>query len=86
MSMHTLPSRSRKRRLLLVVATTEAMLLSLVAFPPGSSAAVGVPVTYLDHPYSSSVDRPSENKPQSKLWYHGGAWWALMVNSGSSLV
>ncbi|CAN5791317.1 hypothetical protein BH24ACT15_BH24ACT15_30920 [soil metagenome] len=74
------------RRLLLVLGATVATLAGGVTWPSAASAAVGVPVTYLDHVYSSSVSRPSENKPQSKLWYHDGAWWALMVNTGGSLV
>jgi hypothetical protein len=81
----TTRSVGRRRRLLMILATALAVLASGVAWPLGASAAVGVPVTYLDHAYSSSVNRPSEDKPQSKLWYTGGSWWALMVNSGGSL-
>jgi Bacterial Ig-like domain len=70
----------------MLLATAVALLTSGVAWPLGASAAEGVPVTYLDHSYNPSVTRPSEDKPQSKLWYTGGTWWALMVNSGGSLV
>jgi hypothetical protein len=78
--------RTSRLRCAVVVATALATLLGLLAVPVAASAAAGVPVTYLDQPYSSSVNRPSENKPQSKLWFHDGSWWALMVTSGGSLV
>ncbi|CAA9237924.1 MAG: hypothetical protein AVDCRST_MAG52-1556 [uncultured Blastococcus sp.] len=74
------------RRLLLVLVTVTAMLMSGLAWPSTARGDVGVPVTYLGHAYPSSVDRPTENKPQSKLWYLDGAWWALMVDADDSLV
>lgn len=69
----------------LVVSSVLLLALAVVVAPP-SRAEVGVPTTYLDHPYASTVKRPSEDKPQSKLWYHDGSWWALMVSSGGTLV
>ncbi|WP_324278581.1 Ig-like domain-containing protein [Blastococcus brunescens] len=45
----------------------------------------GEPTTYLGHAYPSSAP-PSADKPQSKLWFHDGAWWALMVGAGSTSV
>lgn len=68
--------------MLVAAATT----LGLLAPAVPASAAVGVPVTYLDHTYSSTVTRPSADKPQSKLWFLDGAWWALMVSAGGSHV
>ncbi len=50
----------------------------------GAGAAVGVPVTYVDHKYASDVKNPTADKPQSKLWYTDGFWWALMTTSGGS--
>ncbi len=49
----------------------------------GAGAAVGVPVTYVDHNYASTVTNPTADKPQSKLWYTDGFWWALMTPAGS---
>jgi len=37
------------------------------------------PVTYQGHSYSTSALAPTADKPQSKLWWHDGSWWALMV-------
>jgi chitodextrinase len=53
---------------------------------PTAGATVGVPVTYEDFTYDSSVKRPSENKPQSKLWYADGAWWALLAGPADDRV
>ncbi len=50
----------------------------------GAGAAVGVPVTYLDHNYASAVTNPTADKPQSKLWFTDGFWWALMTTSGGT--
>jgi hypothetical protein len=49
-------------------------------------AAVGVPVTYEGHSYSTSVVRPSADKPQSKLWFAGNTWWGLLVSAADSRV
>jgi hypothetical protein len=54
----------------------------LVASVPGAGAAVGVPTTYVDQSYASAIKNPSADKPQSKLWYTDGFWWALMVPNG----
>lgn len=36
--------------------------------------------------FQVDVDRPTEDKPQSKLWFAHGAWWAwLPVQNGSSV-
>ena len=67
-------------------AAAGAMALGLVAAAPSAQAAVGVPVTYDGPSYVSTVNRPSENKPQSKLWYTDGSWWALMVTGSSTSV
>ena len=75
-----------RSRLALVAAATLAMVISLLGASLPASAAVGVPVTYIDHAYNASVNRPSEDKPQSKLWFHDGSWWALMVVSGGTQV
>lgn len=64
------------RGAVLLVAVLGAALLP----PVTAQAAVGVPVTYAGPTYDTSVKRPSENKPQSKLWYTAGAWWGLLVS------
>jgi hypothetical protein len=69
------------------VALAAAGLLAgaVIAAPP-AAAAVGVPRTYDGMSYSSTVNKPSEDKPQSKLWYTDGSWWALMVSPSDDRV
>jgi|tagenome__1003787_1003787.scaffolds.fasta_scaffold20985821_2 hypothetical protein len=77
--------RTHGRRLVVLVAVTMALAMGALGLPGTASAAVvGVPVTYLDHAYNATVTRPSEDKPQSKLWYLDGSWWAIMVVAGGT--
>ncbi|MGH3507107.1 MAG: hypothetical protein ACRDO2_07875 [Nocardioidaceae bacterium] len=45
-----------------------------------------MPSTFLDHNYVTAIKHPTADKPQSKLWYTDGSWWALMVPSGVTRV
>ncbi len=59
--------------------------LSLVAaIPIGSGvaqAAPTAPTTYAGSTVPSAVSQPTRDKPQSKIWFAGGVWWALMATS-----
>ena len=68
----------------LATSLAAALLLGLLSTAPAADAAVGEPTTYDGPSYHSSVNRPSENKPQSKLWYVDGSWWALMVTGNGN--
>ena len=76
----------RRRGLLASAALAVCGVVASMAVAPGAGAAVGVPVTYDDFSYATAVKTPSENKPQSKLWYTDGAWWSLMVSPADSRV
>ena len=52
-----------------------ALALSLAAAAP-ASADVG-----MSGPSFSGATAPTGEKPQSKLWFHDGSWWASMFNS-----
>src|SRR3954469_25205136 len=65
----------------LVLAAVAAVIGSGLVWPSAASAAVGVPTTYVDQTFASGVASPTQDKPQSKLWYHDGSWWALMVTN-----
>lgn len=84
--MRRLPARYRSRGALLRKLTVVATIVSTVVAAPTALAAPGVPVTYRGHAYDTAVDKPTADKPQSKLWYHDGSWWALMVESTGTLV
>lgn len=81
--------RPRPPRRLRVPAAAAALLLGIALVPSTvgqAGAAVGVPTTYAGPTYDSTVKRPSENKPQSKLWYTAGAWWGLLVSRADNRV
>jgi methionine-rich copper-binding protein CopC len=71
---------------LFAVAVVAVVLGSGLGAPGWARAAVGVPTTYLDQTFDATIGKPTADKPQSKLWYLDGAWWALMVNQGGTLV
>lgn len=75
------PRRSSRGWRALVLAAIATVIGSGLVWPSTASAAVGVPTTYVDQTFASGVASPTQDKPQSKLWYHDGSWWALMVTN-----
>jgi methionine-rich copper-binding protein CopC len=72
---------------LFAVAVVAVIVGSGLWAPPSARAAVGVPVTYVSaNQFGSGVASPSADKPQSKLWYLDGSWWALMVPGNGTAV
>jgi hypothetical protein len=76
---------SRRAHVLIGVLVS---MVALVAGPIVSAPAAlaqGVPVTYKDFVYPSAASAaPTQDKPQSKLWYQAGAWWAVMATPSGS--
>jgi hypothetical protein len=44
-----------------------------------ANATVVLPAGYADYKYPDAASTPTGEKPQSKLWYNDGRWWADMV-------
>ncbi|HET9221369.1 MAG TPA: hypothetical protein VFO07_02640 [Roseiflexaceae bacterium] len=44
-----------------------------------ASATVVLPAGYADFKFNDNANTPTGEKPQSKLWYNDGRWWADMV-------
>src|SRR5215212_745412 len=64
------------RSMVLLLGVTLAILLAYI----GAASAVD-DVGYRDFSFSAnSVDNPTAEKPQSKLWFNDGTWWASMFN------
>jgi hypothetical protein len=61
-------------------AATSLVSAGLAAILAASAAFASTPVTvgYRDRTYGGSAFRPSADKPQSKLWYTDGSWFAGM--------
>ncbi|WP_250556511.1 PKD domain-containing protein [Pseudonocardia lacus] len=74
------PRRPSLRRRLARLGALVALVVGLV--PLGATAAhaaPGPPTSYPGHQYGSGASAATADKPQSKLWFHDGSWWALMV-------
>src|SRR5215218_1864708 len=68
--------RIRPATLLLGLGLTLVMLLGYT----GAASAVD-DVGYRDFSFSANaVTNPTGEKPQSKLWFNDGVWWASMFN------
>src|SRR5215217_3179956 len=69
----------RRRSAVLLVLL---LMLSIVAgFSPHNTLAAATPAGYKDGLFGSATgDDPTADKPQSKLWYNDGFWWAVMFN------
>lgn len=61
-----------------VGARAFAILLAALLVTSTAAAATPVAVGYRDFSYGVSITRGSGDKPQSKLWYTDGRWWAGM--------
>jgi hypothetical protein len=72
----------RQARLTGVVAVLSLILASLVTLPAQAAA----PTWYQDHLYSTGATAATADKPQSKVWYNDGSWWALMIPAGGTTV
>jgi hypothetical protein len=59
---------------------TSLLSAGLAILLVASSAFASTPVTvgYRDHTYGFGASRPTSDKPQSKLWYTDGSWFAGM--------
>src|SRR5688572_5653834 len=70
------------RRVTAALVALLAGLLSLqVVVAPTARAAD--PVTYQGPAFGGTGPSPTEDKPQSKLWFNDGSWWALMRTGGN---
>ena len=78
-------SQGDHRSMTLVVRPGRRMATSLIsaglaALLTAGTVLASTPVTvgYRDHTYGGGAFRPSADKPQSKLWYTDGSWFAGM--------
>ena len=72
---------------LFAIAVVAVIMGSGLLVPSAANAAVGVPTTYVKaDQYGEGVGPATQDKPQSKLWYLAGSWWALMVGGGQTAV
>ena len=73
----------RRRTLATIVAVVATLLLSiLTTVRPDIASAVEVEAGYKDQSYGSGVGAPTEDKPQSKVWFADGFWWGGLFVDG----
>ncbi len=78
--MFSTPALPARRTAWLVAALLS--LLVVLQVPVADAARAAEPVSYAGQTYPVGGPAPTEDKPQSKLWYNDGAWWALMRTTG----
>ncbi len=67
-------------------ASVLIVLLTVSGAAQGSSPAqaTATDVGYRDFSFSATgVDAPTRDKPQSKVWFNDGVWWASMFDRSS---
>ena len=91
-SGHTLVRRCEPRRLasrvaerrwphLFIVAVLVMWLALSTAYAGGAQAQTNSDVGYRDFSYNNaSVNSPTAEKPQNKLWFNNGLWWGDLFN------
>jgi hypothetical protein len=73
-----------RRPTLVLLAVIAALLVSLTATVRPAQAAP-VDAGFIDHSYNaSSVDAPTKDKPQSKVWFADGSWWGGLFVTGTN--
>ncbi len=63
------------------LALTMALFLGLIAV--GSNAQAADNYGYQSISYSGVTNPPTADKPQSKMWWNDGSWWADMWTTGT---
>ena len=67
-------------QLAVVLVLALALTLAVTAFAATQLNIAG----YLDFGYPDTVREPTEGRPEHKLWYNDGKWWANMYSSQST--
>lgn len=65
-----------------VIAVAMGVTTALTIASPQARAATG-DIGYADQTYTGVSKPPTSDKPQSKLWFNDGLWWATMWDSAS---
>jgi hypothetical protein len=67
-------------QLAVVLVLALALILAATAFAATQLSIAG----YLDFGYPDTVLEPTEGRPEHKLWYNDGKWWANMYSTQSN--
>ncbi len=56
-------------------------LVAAGALLPAAAGATPVTAGFRDFSYGTTVSAPTGQKPESKLWFNDGRWWAVLFNT-----
>src|SRR3954463_16005120 len=74
----------RRSFVMFALVALAACLLTQIA--PPATLAPNPNVGYVDFGFGSAPgSAPTADKPQSKLWFNDGAWWAVMFKTADSM-
>jgi hypothetical protein len=73
--------RAGRRACCLAVGIALAALAGTVI--PAAATAAPVTAGFRDFSYGTTVSAPTGQKPESKLWFNDGRWWAVLFNTTS---
>jgi hypothetical protein len=76
------PNR-RQRRSGVLLAAVLSLSWSLFGTPISEVSAATGDIGYLDQSFNGVSNPPTEDKPQSKLWFNDNRWWATMFDTTS---
>ena len=79
---HARTASASRLTALAIIAVIIGLLLSALG-PVMQASAAPVAAGFKDHSYGAGVVAPTEDKPQSKVWFADGFWWAGMFVDGS---
>src|SRR5690348_13057034 len=86
-TIRTVPrARSTRSTLLAMILAAVAPLAGVTALllpAPAATAAAAGDFGYRDGSFSGAGTAPTADKPQSKLWFNDGSWWADMFAPAS---
>src|SRR4051794_4301719 len=75
----------RKTRGAVRRAVVLAVALALLgAVLPAAASAAPVTAGFRDFSYGTTVSAPTGQKPESKLWFNDGRWWAVLFNTAAN--
>jgi hypothetical protein len=73
--------RSKARFAIIIFILFSSLLFVMIQ---QVSAGTPIDVGWMDHSFGTSVNNPTAEKPQSKLWFNNGIWWGALYQPSAS--
>src|SRR4051794_30836811 len=69
------------RAVLSVIVVFSGLLVAPLSAPAATAATGDIGI--VDRAFTGVTNPPTSDKPQSKLWFNDGLWWATMFDTAS---